>query len=249
MTTEDPLGEFVRKGLAAVQQGIGTLTDVLRSGDLSVHEVDGALRGDREAESAEGLAGKVSELVRQGTEEAEADIGAPTVAQRFRDAWQVLRGAQPILFEGSPTDAIRAGLRDLRGSMALFRLASGTGSLNDLGEVTHFADSMVGRAERVVPAAESQVAAAPAKRTKPKTPKTPKKPSTKRRKKRSKGVLFAKAVADELADPEMSGWQEKYAYGDIDEPEWVNRLTTWAAAKGYDDLDDIYARAVERTKP
>ena len=142
-------------------------------------------------------------------------------------------------------DYFRMAMRDLRGSDSLIRLATGTARPDDLQQLTQWADdinSRLGRTKvtetvsKTKESIEVEVTSAPAK-------------SRAKRGKKAKplegDIAFARAVSEELADDKVKAWAEDFASGNISEAQWINRLTTHAAATR-ETLDDIYERAHKR---
>jgi len=262
----------ITKGLGILGQGVGVVSQVLRSADASVQQVDGALTGVNPAPPAAALGGQaaseeqvaqqVASLVREAGGEATAtgNPQAPGAVGKFQEALSRLFRLQIPTTESladlvpTPMEMLRGGLKDLRGNMALVRLANGMGTLGDVQEVANYAEVVTGRIQGLhtlapIGAAPPVEAAAPPVEAPPPGP-TPRKRRGKpqRKKKRSKGVVFAEAVAAEVDNPQVTAWQEEYAFGDIDEQEWVSRLATWAEAQGYDSLDPIFDKAAARAK-
>ncbi|MFC1935978.1 hypothetical protein ACFLX9_04435, partial [Chloroflexota bacterium] len=136
----------------------------------------------------------------------------------------------------------------LRGSMALVRLANGTGSLADVGEVARFAEELVGRVQQGMQTIQSPT---PPDQTPSEAKPPPKKASRKRATRRRKAtsespeVAFARAVAEELADAQVKEWAEQFAQGKINESTWVSRLTEHAA-ETRESLDDVLGRVQAR---
>ena len=146
------MGDAVRDGLGLVGQGVNSVARVLQSADGAVRQVDSALTGRRgPAPASEGdVTDRVFALVRQGRQEAsETHPQAPGVVATFREALQnmnLVSADSDVL--PSPGDAVRTGLRDLRGSLALVRLVGGRGSLADVEEVANFADNVIERMQK-----------------------------------------------------------------------------------------------------
>ena len=283
------LEDVVRRGLGVFGQSVSTIADGLRSMDGALREMDGALTGGHARPSSapgpnpaseEQVAQRVTSLVQQGREEASraGDAQAPGVAARFQEALRMLfqlplpgRPGGLADLMPSPMDALRTGLRDLRGSMAMVRLANGTGSLADVEEVAAFADELGGRAQRAVatvqspPASDAPAATAsgtgkstrtrkrPTERGSGRTPRKAASSSSGKRPRRSSkatklhaaDAAFAAAVADELGDAQVKAWARNFADGKLSEAEWVAKLTDHAA-QTRDTLDDVYERAAAR---
>lgn len=177
------LGNRVRGGLGVLGDGINTIANILQAGDRAVQTVDGALTGRSAAPapppsqamtSEREVVDRVVGLVRQGNQEAHktSDPKSPGVVAMFSEAIRTLflfplQPASGIsdLFP-STADMVKNGLRDLRGSMALVRVANGMGNFEDVAEVASFAEDLIGRAQQVTlmplqPAAPVEPAVAP----------------------------------------------------------------------------------------
>ncbi len=287
------LGDLIKKGLDIFGRGVESVSAVLRSGDTAFKQVDGALQGNpnpaapaapQVAASEEQLANQVTALIREGGRETGA-TGNPQSSgpvSRFQEAlrslfqlpltgaWQGLGDMLP-----APADMLSSGLRDLRGSMALVRLANGTGTLGDVQEVANYADVVVNRVQSLhmpvaapppppvaatpppAPPASAAPAASPsAARTRrkrsPKASKTetsqPARTSRSRRKKPDPGeAAFAMAVAEELGDAQVKTWAQEYSDGKMTEAQWMQRHTEHAAAT-MDSLDEVYGKAAARVQ-
>ena len=266
------IGEMLQQGLGLFGQGVSAVAQVLKSGDAAVREVDGALTGGTNrpqqsplpnAPSEEQVTHQVAALVRLAREEAtrSGDPRAPGVMARFREAMRLLfQLPLPVADTGlsdimpSPMEAARMGLRDLRGSMAMVRLANGTGSLADVEEVARFADEVAGRLQHGAQApqgaaGEPTAGHAPAPTVPAKATGTRRRAAKRRRKAtpETAAVSFARAVAEEMADAQVKEWAEEFATGKINESTWVSRLTEHAA-ETRESLDDVLARVQARMR-
>ena len=162
----------LRKGLGVVNDAVGGLATVLSNADSAVRTVDQGLTGNRRAgnpRDEQEVAEMVVGLVKRGRDAvvASEDPGSSEAVGHFREALsQMSRVAQPTglasLLPDSPVDAVRLGLHDLRGSLALGRLVSGRGNLDDVDEVAGFADDLFGRIDRARTAITSRPNPAPA---------------------------------------------------------------------------------------
>ncbi len=271
-------GDFVRAGLGVFGEGINTVAQVLQGGDSALRQIDGALQGrpanppatataQQRATSEGEVVERVVSLVRQGNQEATqaSDAQAPGVVSSFQEAVSTLFQFQLPPSSGdilpSPMDMVRIGLRDLRGSMALVRVANGTGSLNDVAEVANFAEDLVGRVQHVaqgatqtatveVPQGNPEPPPAPKKRrsAKAKSPEapsdgTPKAPRQRKKKPSKKEADFAALVAAELGNADVIQAADEYRKGNLTEPEWIANLSATAEEMGLTSLDDILAQA------
>ena len=213
---------------------------MLRSTDAGLKEVDGALTGQRakpavappatETEAAERVVALVNQA--RGLASRAGNAQAPPVVSRFEETLRLLY--QVKLPTGVPTgpasltDMVRMGLRDLRGSMALVRLANGSGSMEDLEEVTHFTDSLVQRTQVVVqqPAA-APAAEAPAPARRRRTPTTTGRARAPRQRKGAKeptnpsAVVFARSMGEEMDDARVRAWAEDMATGKLSEAQFI----------------------------
>ncbi|MBA7607434.1 hypothetical protein ES703_14593 [subsurface metagenome] len=270
------LEDIVRTGLETFKSTVEGITTVLRTGDSAIRDLDGALTGvpAPHGETSEQTFVEVMALMQGAMQEAR-EHGAATadaVVQRARQILGRVSQAEPAWRPGpsivrSANDMIRVALRDLRASNNLLKLAQGQGSLDDLEGLTKWADDFSERIgiTREVVAQPKRSGQAPAPATVQEVPApTPQAPTTTlppvvtatkpKRKKRdttpkTKGnpqdTAFAKAVAEEMGDLKIKQWAQDFADGKISEKQWVSRLTNHAAA-GYDNLEDIFARATER---
>jgi hypothetical protein len=162
----------LRKGLAVVNDAVGGIATVLSNADSAVRTVDQGLTGNRRAANPrdeQEVAEVVVGLVKRGRDAVAAseDPGSSEAVGHFREALsQMSRVAQPTglasLLPDSPVDAVRMGMHDLRGSLALGRLVSGRGNLDDVDEVAGFADDLFGRIDRARVAITSRPNPAPA---------------------------------------------------------------------------------------
>jgi len=268
------LGDMVTQGLGLFGQGVNSIAEILRSGDSAFRQVDGALQGNpspallappQAAASEEQVAQQVTTLIREGGREASStgDPQGPAVVNRFQD---VLKRLFQLPLTGSfesladmlpaPADMLRSGLRDLRGSMALVRLANGMGTLGDVQEVANYAEVVTGRIQSLqmpvtapaAPPAPPAAAASPPASPRRSPSGTSQKRRTSRRKKPDEAeAAFAKAVAEEMGDDQVKGWAQEYSDGKMTEAQWMKKHTEQAAAtRDSDSLDDVYQRAAAR---
>ena len=179
----------LRKGLGVVNEAVGGIATVLSNADSAVRTVDQGLTGNRRAANPrdeQDVAEKVVDLVKRGKDAvvASEDPSSSEAVGHFREALSHMsRVAQPsslaTLLPDSPVDAVRLGIHDLRGSLALGRLVTGRGNLDDVDEVAGFADDLFGRIDhaRTVIASRPNPAPAPASRPNP-APARVERPST-----------------------------------------------------------------------
>ena len=259
----------VSRGLETLQSLLGGVTDVIRAGDSTVKELDGALTGRPSAgpSTPEQSFLEVVALMQGAVEEAR-ETGSATSASVVQRAREVLGRAtrdEPSWRPGpslvrTANDVFRTALRDLRASQNLLKLAQGNGSLNDLEQLSGWAEEVTDRLRSVqamvkepkpgIAAAEAtpvaEVNPAPAAPAPAPAAKTPRKRNTTPKAKGSpEEIAFAQAVAEELGDTKVKGWAQEFADGKISEKQWVSRLTGSAAAKR-DSLDDVFDRAQAR---
>ena len=267
------LSDAVKQGLGMIGQGVDTLSEVLRSTDAALKEVDSALTGRpagtapaqppgavTETEAAE----RVINLVRQARQAASraGNAQGSQVVFRFQEALRLLfqvslpttptsRGTEAA----SPIDLVRMGLRDLRGSMALARLANGSGSLDDLEEVTHFTDALVQRTQAAVqarpgpqpPAEPVPAPAAPARRRRP-----PAGPRPRRSRGKSKepanpsAVVFARSMGEEMEDSRVLGWARDLEIGKLSEAQFIDRWSRAIGTGRHGDPEELMRRAKAR---
>jgi len=263
------LADVVRTGIETFRSVIEGVTSVIRAGDGTIRDLDGALTGApmQDASNPEQSFLEVVALMQAAMEEARAKGTAnnPNVVQRSRDILSKVTKAEPSWRPGPAmvrtiNDVIRISLRDLRGSQYLLRLAQGTGTLDDLDNLTKWADdlsSRVGQTREVIaqpkpsmtppaPATEPQEAVlvpVPVSNPQPKPKK--KRKTTPKKKANPEDIAFAKAVAEEMGDTKVKEWADQFESGKISEKQWISRLTNHASASR-DSLDDVFARATER---
>lgn len=275
------IGDMVTQGLGLLGQGVNSIAQILHAGDSAVRQVDGALHGSpspvpvppTQAASEEQVAQQVASLIREGGQEASSSGNpqGPGVVSRFQEALRTLfqlplSGSLENLADmlPSPMDMLRSGLRDLRGSMALVRLANGMGTLADVQEVANYAEVVANRVQalqapvvapaappappRRPPAAPAAAPTEPARRApRKRTPRGTSQRSSRRKKPDEADAAFAQAVAEELGDDQVKGWAQEYSDGKMTEAQWIKKHTEHAAATR-DSLDDVYQRAAVRVR-
>lgn len=177
--------DIFQKGLGLFNNGVDQLSSAISTADTSVRKVDGSLTGAVAGLPPAGnpqlipqdgqVVGQVMQLARQGQQAAqETGIQSPRAAESFQQLMRLIFNPSMARTDAlqdllpSPAQALQMGMRDLRGSVALVRLANGTGTPDDLVAVVGFAESLVGRvgalstpAEVVTPAAVASNAAPP----------------------------------------------------------------------------------------
>lgn len=266
---EKVLAEVVRTGMETFKSVIEGVTAVIRTGDYTIRDLDGALTGAPTPESSnpEQSFLEVIALMQAAMEEAKSKGTAnnPGVVQRSREILGKVTRAEPA-WRPAPAmirtinDVIRMSLRDLRGSQYLLRLAQGIGTLDDLDSLTKWADDLsdrVGKTREVIaqpkpsitpsePVTEPQEPVlVPVSVSKPKAKTKKKRDTTPKKKANPEDIAFAQAVAEEMGDTKVKDWAEQFADGKISEKQWVSRLTNHASATR-ESLDDVFARATER---
>ena len=262
------LGDAVRQGLGVFGQGVNTIAQVLRSGDAALKEVDGALTGGT-ASAAPGssralgpeqqLAQRVVSLVKQGGEAAKraGDPKTPTATARFQETMRLLFQQSFPVEAGlsdlmpSPSDVLRLALKNLRGSMALVRLANGAGSVEDVEEVARFAEELgdqlqpshaatepMGAHPTVVPPSAPRPAKArPKGAGRGKRKKEPPNPSA---------VAFARAMGEEMGDATVKRLAEDLAAAKITEDQFIDRWSKKAGQGKGANPETLLARAKQR---
>jgi hypothetical protein len=264
------VGDLLQKGLGIFNQGITGIASVLQAGDTAVKSLDGSLTGRRMSNPSsietvpDGVvANQVVNLVRQARAAASQtqDPQAPGVVRGFQQAMGLLlQQDMPVTGEladlmPSPTEVVRMGLRDLRGSMALARLAQGVGTMEDVTQVALFTEDLVGRVQQTLARAPgAQPDSSPKPRQTKANPKTPRK--RRPRKKKETGltqqpppegdIALAQAVAEEMRDDLVTGWFKEFEQGQIPEEEWVGRIGQYAHKRGLEGLDEIMKGANAR---
>lgn len=259
---DELFAEVVQRGLTIFKATIEGVSQVIRTGDGTIRELDDALTGSRPryGETPQESFMTVLDMLHGTVQDArEKDSAtAASVVQKAREILARINAVEPAWRPGplgtkTPADVFRTALRDLRASNSMIRMAQGAGSLDDLKGLSDWADDVNDRIEQMkpsltaprattspekaeVPSAEAAPKAKGKRAKKDTTPKTVPQPEE---------VAFANAVAEEFGDKEVKGWAQEFADGKISESQWINRLTTHAAATR-DSLDDVLARAEQR---
>lgn len=262
------VGGVVRQGLGVVGQGIGSVAEVLRSADSALQQVDAALTGGRAPVtpmvSEEHLARRVATVLQQAEQAATtAGLEAPATTSRFAEALRLVRTPLPPTpavadMMPAPHEMVRMALRDLRGSTALMRLASGAGTTDDLEEVGRFATELSDRMGVVQGAVGQKLPTgqqgapearpaqprregppAPDRKPRRRSPKTAAPPAAER----STGVLLAQAIGEEMGDARVTKWADQVAQGKITEKQFLSRLER---LKSNVDPDQLFKRARDR---
>ena len=268
------LGDAVRQGLGVFGQGVNTIAQVLRSGDAALKEVDGALTGGSPSPSPgpsqplgreQQLAQRVVSLVQQGGEAAKraGDPKTPTATARFQETMRLLfQQSFPVAEAGlsdlmpAPLDVLRMALKNLRGSVALVRLANGAGSLDDLEEVARSAEELSDQLKPALPSART--AAEPAAARPAAIPHSAPRPAKARAKGTGKGrkkkeppnpsaVAFARAMGEEMGDATVKRWAEDLAAAKITEDQFIDRWSKKTGQGHSADPETLLARAKQRT--
>jgi hypothetical protein len=252
---EELFAEVVQRGLAAFKTTIEGVSQVIRTGDETLRELDDALTGSRPrfGETPQESFMSILDMLHGTLEDAreKQSASAPSVTQKAREILARINAVEPAWRPGplsrtTPGDLFRAALRDLRASNSMIRMAQGTGTLDDLKGLSDWADDVNTRIEQLKAPATPQPEVTPQKAEEPKTKaKRAKKDTTPKAKPEPDDVAFALAVAEEFGDKEVKGWVQEFADGKISEAQWINRLTTHAAATR-ESLDDVLARAEQR---
>jgi len=259
------VGDIIQRGLSIFNQGITGVADVLQSADSAVKALDTSLTGQKMSNPPPNqnvppgvVANQVVTLVRQGRDAAQAkNPQDPGVVRGFREAMGLLfqtdipgeTGLADMM--PSPTEVVRMGLRGLKESTALARLAQGAGTMEDVTQVAQFAEDLVGRVQQTLvrePAAQSP------KPPETKAPKTPRKRRTRKKKETTLtlqpppegDIALAQAVAEQMDDDLVNEWFKEFEKGDIPEEEWVGRIGNYALKRGLESLDDILEKANAR---
>jgi len=145
------LADVVRTGIETFKSVIEGVTSVIRAGDGTIRDLDSALTGAPapELNNPEQSFLEVVSLMQAAMEEARAKGTAnnPGVVQRSKEILGKVTRAEPAWRPGpalirTANDVIRISLRDLRASQYLLRLAQGTGTLDDLDNLTKWADDI-----------------------------------------------------------------------------------------------------------
>jgi hypothetical protein len=252
---EELFTEVVSRGLETLKTTIDGFTEVIRAGDETIRELDGALTGNqpRFGETPQETFMNVLDMLHGTLEDAREKQSAtvPSVVQKARQILTRINQAEPEWRPGplgreTPSQIFRAALRDLRASNSIIKLAQGAGTLDDLKSLSDWADDVKARIDSLqhqqVPQQRPETTKIPGPKV---SAKKPKKDTTPKTAPEPDGVRFALAVAEEYGDSKVKGWAKEYADGKISEQQWISRLTTHAAAEK-DNIDDILERANKR---
>jgi len=266
---DEIFADVVERGLTTFKATIEGVSQVIRTGDSTIRELDDALTGSRPkfGETPQESFLNVLDMLNGTLEDAreKQSASAPSVVQKAREILGRINASEPAWRPGpssrtTPTDLFRAALRDLRASNSMIRMAQGSGTLDDLDGLSTWADDVKGRIEQMRPslAAPQQTitpdkavgppvtSAAKAKVKKVKKDTTPKPKTQPDEVELHKiAVRFAQAVAEEYGDTKVKDWAKEFADGKISEAQFQSRLMTKAAAER-DDIEDVLARANER---
>lgn len=269
------VGNIFQKGLGMINGGVGQVANVISSADSSLKTLDGSLTGRAAPAPAapaaaaapsggSDMSGQVVALVSQAQQafQQTGNLSSPQVTQPFQQLMSMLM--QPSLAGLPGPDALSGlmptastALQDLRGSMALFRLANGTGTPDDFLAVLNFAQQLQGRVQSATQTAQTTTAAAPAAAAaSASTQAEPKK--TRRRRSRSKkstavnpnapdeaNQALATGVAEELKDASLKKAAREYNAGKLSEDGFQEKFGEVAEKKGR-DVDEVLDKAVER---
>lgn len=268
--------DVTQNGLEILKTSISTVTEVIRSGDSGLRSLDDALTGNRpkfQEPPSETFVG-VLDMLNATLQEAQDKHSTQDaeVIQHSRDIMRRISEAESG-YRNYPTgqrtvnDIFRLGLRQLRMSTSLVRLASGQGTAVDLQELARWADNLNQQIEQFkaqndqavpapvqlppaeapqLPAAAPPTAeAAPSTTPSVKPAKRPKRAAKIKQPPSQEDIVFARAVAAEMNDDKVNGWLEDFCSGKITEAQWISRLTAHAS-KTRDTLDDVFGRANER---
>ena len=155
----------------------------------------------------------------------------------------------------SPLDVVRMALKNLRGSMALVRLANGGGSVADVEEVARFAEELADQLQPGHPAAHPVTEPTEARPTA--VPRSAARPAKARPKGMGRGrkkkeppnpsaVAFARAMGEEMGDATVKRWAEDLAAARITEDQFIDRWSKKAGQGKSADPETLLARAKQR---
>lgn len=259
---DELFAEVVQRGLSTFKATVEGVSQVIRTGDETLRELDDALTGSRPrfGETPQESFMNVLDMLHGTLEDAreKQSAAAASVVQKAREILGRINAIEPAWRPGplsrtTPADLFRAALRDLRASNSMIRMAQGIGTLDDLKALSDWADDVKDRIEQMKPSLTApRVTTGPEKAEEPQAEAAPKtkvkrakKDTTPKAKPEDDAVAFAQAVAEEFGDKEVKGWVQEFADGKISESQWINRLTSHAAATR-ESLDDVLARAEQR---
>lgn len=154
---DEVLTDLARIGIGTFKRLTEGVTEVLRTGDVAIKDLDSALTGGPApvTELAEQSYLEILALVQAATQEARehGSATAPVVVQRAREILGRVTRAEPAWRPGpsmvrTVNDVFRMALRDLRASQSLLKLAGGQGGLDDLESLTKWADEFSQRIDK-----------------------------------------------------------------------------------------------------
>lgn len=252
--TQNALDVF-KTAVEGAKTAIGGVSEMIKSGDSTLKELDDALTGGRPkfGEQPQETFTNVLEMLHGTLEDAREKQSADSasVVQKAREILSRINQVEPAwrpapMGMNTLSDVFRGALRDLRGSSSLLRLAQGQGTIDDLKGLSEWADDLKKRLEKVQNApAAAEAPATPAAAPSKAKAKKPKKDTTPKAKPDDQAVTFALAVAEEYGDAKVKGWAQEFAKGKISEAQWQSRLTNHAAADR-ENIDDVIERALAR---
>lgn len=268
----ESIGEVLKRGLSFVNGGVGQVADVINSADSSLRTLDTSLTGRPAVQTPNPVSAappgsmdptqattQAVDLIRRGQQAAQqtGSMTSPSVTDPFKQLVTMLFNPSlalpsPDSLQGlmpTPAQALQFGLQDLRGSMAVFRLANGSGTPADLVGVVGFAETLMGRlnsAASLAPSLSTSPSPAPAP---PNPQEEEKKPARRGRTKRQppdeSTAALAKAVAEELDDAGLRKSAQSFSTGRLAEATFQKRVSKVADDKGR-EVEDVMNRAVER---
>lgn len=148
---EQTFSEVMTRGIGAFQTFIQGVSEFIRSSDSAVRDLDQSLRGQPSiiGETPDQTFLGVLALIHGAFQEAreQGSASAPGVIQKAREALNKINTVEPAWRSGpamvrTTADMMRLAMRDLRGSEALIKVATGRGDLDDLETMVNWADNV-----------------------------------------------------------------------------------------------------------
>lgn len=259
---EEILNDAIANGLSSLKSAIAGVSTIIRDTNETIQDLDDALTGgaSRIIENPQETFLNILDLLHEALEEARENksAAAPVAVQKAREILNRINTVEPA-WRSAPrglrtlSDVFRAGLRDLRASNALLRVAQGNGKIEDLENLSKWADDLIRRLESFKPSRDVPHIAEKhpkALESPPEITEETPESTEKENKKTRKGekipaeakANFVRCVAEVVGEKKVAGWAEEYASGKISEAQWVSRLSAFCAPKNLDP-DEVYDKA------
>ncbi len=254
---DDMFQDLVRRGLSVFQNTLHGVTQAITTGDGALRELDQALIGTRVVAPGEDTQKSMMEVLNLLQESLAAardqeSVQAPQVVQKAREVLARINQAEPSWRPGpvsitNANDMFRMAMRDLRGTDALMKVATGRGELEDVEILTKWATKLTNAMQPVEKAKETPgpTRVSVARTRKPHQEPEIVEPAKKKAKiKKKSPEKFALAIAEEIGDGQVQIWAREFSEGKLTEQQWLEKFTNYAAEKYSEaDVEAIYDRA------